>query len=51
MRISQWLATVCMLGLLFGFGSFVTNDDEVSPTGDQSPQLNQTLQYHFDNMH
>ena len=51
MRISQWMATLAMLGLLFGFGSFLANDDEISANGDQSPQQNQTIQYHFDNMH
>jgi hypothetical protein len=51
MRISQWLATLAMIGLLFGFGSFGANDDGISSSGDQSPQQNQSLQYHYDNMH
>ncbi len=51
MRISQWLATLAMIGLLFGFGSFGANTDEPPPGGDQTPQQNQTLQYHVDNMH
>ena len=51
MRISQWLATLAMIGLLFGFGSFGSNDDGISSGGNQSTLPNQSLQYHFDNMH
>lgn len=51
MRISQVLATLAMIGLLFGFGSFGTDDNGTSPGGDQPPLPNQSLQYHFDNMH
>jgi uncharacterized cupin superfamily protein len=51
MRTSQWLATLAMIGLLFGFGSFGANGDEIIPGGDQSPQQNLTTQYHYDNMH
>ena len=51
MRISQWLATLAMIGLLFGFGSFGSNDDGISSGGNQTTLPNQSLQYHFDNMH
>ncbi len=50
MRISQWMATLALVGLLFGFGTFVANDEEVSPNEDQPPQ-NQTLQFHLDINH
>jgi hypothetical protein len=51
MRISQWLTTLAMIGLLLGFGSFGANNQEISPSGDQAPQQNQTFQYHVDNNH
>lgn len=51
MRIAQWLATLAMIGLLFGFGSFGANNEEINPSGGQAPQQNQTFQYHVDNMH